>query len=67
MIRWIEQSMRKMLVRTREIFVAHRLDCFGYAEIVARTALCIMGVEKQMSRAIAHLGRALVRVDVPTE
>ena len=59
MLNRIEQAMLKLNPKTREIFLAHRLDGYSYAEIAVRTGLSVKGVEKQMSRAIAHLDRTL--------
>lgn len=53
----VEAVIRRMKPRTREIFLAHRLDGLTYAEIADRTGLSVKGVEKQMSRAIALLMR----------
>lgn len=60
-LRRIEAALYRLKPRTREIFLAHRLDGLSYAEIAERTGLSVKGVEKQMSKAIAHLGRALGR------
>lgn len=59
MLQRIEQSMLRLPVKTREIFLAHRLDGFSYAQIAERTGMSVKGIEKQMSRAIAHLDRTL--------
>lgn len=59
MLNRLEQAMLKLHPRTREIFLAHRIDGYSYAEIAAQTGLSIKGVEKQMSRAIAQLDRIL--------
>jgi RNA polymerase sigma-70 factor (ECF subfamily) len=58
----MENAMLGLKPRTRAIFMAHRIDGLSYAEIAARTGLSIKGVEKQMSKAIAHLDRFLSRV-----
>jgi RNA polymerase sigma-70 factor (ECF subfamily) len=55
----IEQSIEKLKPITRQIFLAHRLDGYSYAEIADRTGLSVKGVEKHMSRAIAHIDRTL--------
>ena len=47
--------------KTRAIFLAHRVHGLSYAEIANRTGLSVKGVEKQMSKAIAHLDRMLER------
>jgi RNA polymerase sigma-70 factor (ECF subfamily) len=57
----LEQAMMKLKPRTREIFMAHRLDGLSYAEIAKRTGLSVKGVEKQMCKAIAQLDRSLHR------
>lgn len=61
MLRRLEVAVLKMKPRTREIFMAHRVDGLSYAEIAERTGLSIKGVEKQMSKAIAHVDRLLNR------
>lgn len=61
MLRRVEAAMQKLKPKTREIFMAHRLDGMSYAEIAERTGLSVKGVEKQMSKAIAHLDRMLDR------
>ena len=53
----VEAAMRTMKPRTRDIFMAHRLDGLTYLEIADRTGLSVKGVEKQMGRALAHLMR----------
>lgn len=61
MLRRLEAAMLKLKPKTREIFMAHRLDGMSYAEIAELTGLSIKGVEKQMSKAIAHIDRMLDR------
>ena len=53
----LEAAMRTLKPRTREIFMAQRLEGLSYAEIAARTGLSVSGVEKQIGRAIDHLRR----------
>lgn len=60
-LRRLEHAMSKLKPKTREIFIAHRIHGFTYAEIAARTGLSIKGVEKQMSKAIAKIDRFLDR------
>ena len=60
-LRRLEHAMGKLKPRTREIFIAHRIHGFTYAEIAERTGLSIKGVEKQMSKAIAKIDRLLDR------
>lgn len=59
MLRRLEQAIAALKPRTREIFLAHRIDGYSYADIAQRTGLSIKAVEKQMSNAIAHLDRTL--------
>jgi len=61
MLARVEAAMLKLRPKTREIFMAHRIDGLSYAEIAERTGLSIKGVEKQMSKAIAQLDRLLDR------
>jgi RNA polymerase sigma-70 factor (ECF subfamily) len=53
----LEAAMERLKPRTRAIFLAHRLDGMSYAEIAALMGISIKGVEKQMSKAIAHIDR----------
>jgi RNA polymerase sigma factor (sigma-70 family) len=57
MLARLEAAMLRLKPRTREIFLAHRIDGYSYAEIAARTGLSVKAVEKHMSRAIAHIDR----------
>jgi RNA polymerase sigma factor (sigma-70 family) len=57
----IEAALEKLKPKTREIFLAHRLDGMSYAEIAEVTGMSIKGVEKQMSKAIAHIDRCVGR------
>jgi len=61
MIDRLGSAMRGLRPKTREIFMAHRLDGLTYGEIAARTGLSIKTVEKHMSRAIAYLDRVRSR------
>ncbi len=55
MLARLEAVILRLKPRTREIFLAHRIDGYSYAEIAARTGLGIKAVEKHMSRAIATI------------
>lgn len=55
----LEQAVLRLKPLTRQIFLACRLDGYSYVEIAEQTGLSVRGVEKQMSRAIKHLGRHL--------
>lgn len=61
MLRRLEAAMMRLRPRTREIFMAHRIDGMTYAEIAEQTGLSVKGVEKQMSKALAQLDRMLNR------
>jgi RNA polymerase sigma-70 factor (ECF subfamily) len=61
MLTRVEAAMLKLPSRTREIFMAHRIDGLSYSEIAERTGLSVKGVEKQMSKAIAKLDRLMDR------
>lgn len=61
MLRRLEGAMLKLRPKTREIFMAHRVDGLSYAEIAERTGLSIKGVEKHMGKAIAQIARTLHR------
>ena len=60
-LRRLELAVSKLKPKTREIFLAHRIHGFTYAEIADRTGLSVKGVEKQMSKAIAKIDRLLDR------
>lgn len=60
-LRRLELAMGKLRPKTREVFLAHRIHGFSYAEIAERTGLSVKGVEKQMSKAIAKIDRLLDR------
>ena len=57
----LEKAVGKLKPKTRDIFLAHRIHGFTYAEIAVRTGLTVKGVEKQMAKAIAKIDRLLDR------
>ncbi len=57
----LEAIMARLKPRTREIFLAHRLDGYSYGEIATMTGLSVKAIEKHMSKAIAHVSRHLKR------
>jgi RNA polymerase sigma-70 factor (ECF subfamily) len=61
LLRRIEGAMLKLRPKTREIFMAHRVEGLTYAEIAERTGLSVKGVEKQMSKALRQLDRLIGR------
>lgn len=60
-LRRLDKAMLRLKPKTREIFLAKRLDGMTYAEIAERTGLSVKGVEKHMSKAIAAVDRAIGR------
>lgn len=56
-LRRLENALARLKPRTQEIFLAHRIDGYSYAEIAQRTGLSIKTVEMHMTRAIAYLAR----------
>jgi RNA polymerase sigma factor (sigma-70 family) len=61
MLKRLEAAITRLKPKTREIFVAHRVEGLTYAEIAERTGLSVKGVEKQMSKALLQLDRLLDR------
>lgn len=61
MLRRVEAAMLRLPDKTRQIFVAHRIEGLSYAEIAEQTGLSVKGVEKQMSKALATLDRLIAR------
>ncbi|WP_457313150.1 RNA polymerase sigma factor [Sphingomonas sp. UYAg733] len=59
MINRLETAMQLLRPRTREIFMACRLDGYTYAEVAERVGMSVRGVRKEMSRAIAEIDRVL--------
>lgn len=61
MLRRVEAAMLRLPDKTRQIFIAHRIEGLSYAEIAERTGLTVKGVEKQMSKALVALDRLVAR------
>ena len=61
MLRRVEAAMQRLPDRTREVFVAHRVEGLSYSEIAARTGLSVKRVEKHMSKALVCIDRLLAR------
>ena len=57
----LQSALTRLSPRTREIFLAHRLDGLSYKDIATQTGLSIKGVEWHMTKAIAHLDRLMRR------
>lgn len=58
MLKRLDAAMVKLDPKTREIFMALRLDGVTYAEMAERMGLSIKGVEWHMNKALAVLHRA---------
>jgi len=61
MLNRLDAAIHRLKPKTRDIFIAHRVHGFSYEEIAKRTGLSTKGVEKQMAKAIAHIGRLMIR------
>ena len=61
LLRRLERAIRTVPRRTREVFLAHRLDDMSYAEIAQRTGLSVRQVERHMARAIHRLCKEVDR------
>ncbi|MGY2736621.1 RNA polymerase sigma factor [Sphingomonas sp. UYP23] len=59
MLNRLQAAMLRLGPKTREIFMAHRLDGATYVEIAERTGLSVKGVEWHMSKALTHIHRTL--------
>jgi RNA polymerase sigma-70 factor (ECF subfamily) len=60
-LRRLEAAIMCLKPRTRQIFLARRVQGLSYAEICELTGLSEKAVEKQMSKAIAKLSRLMDR------
>jgi RNA polymerase sigma factor (sigma-70 family) len=61
LLRRIDDAVARLKPKTRMIFLAHRLDGLSYQQIADQVGMSVKGVEKQMSKAIAHIDRLLDR------
>ena len=55
----LQASLARLSPKTRSIFLAHRRDGMTYKDIANQTGLSVKAVERRMSKAIAHIDRAL--------
>lgn len=55
----IQNALMRLGPKTRDIFLAHRVDGFSYSDIAKRTGLSVKGVEWHMTKAITHVDRVL--------
>jgi len=56
-LRQIDAALLKMRPRTRQVFLAIRIDGMSYAEVHERTGMSLKIIEKEMTRGIAHINR----------
>lgn len=54
-----QNALMRLGPKTRDIFLAHRVDGLSYSDIAKRTGLSVKGVEWHMTKAITHLDRVL--------
>jgi RNA polymerase sigma factor (sigma-70 family) len=59
MLNRLNAVMLRMRPKTREIFMAHRVDGLTYVEIADQMGISVSAVEKHISKAIAHIDRLL--------
>lgn len=55
----LQASLTRLSPKTRSIFIAHRRDGMSYKDIANQTGLSVKAIERRMSKAIAHIDRAL--------
>ncbi|WP_070152045.1 RNA polymerase sigma factor [Sphingobium phenoxybenzoativorans] len=55
----LQSALLRLKPKTREVFLAHRVDGQSYRDIADRQGLSMKGVEWHMRKAIAHLDRVL--------
>lgn len=60
-LRRLDVALQAMKPKTRDIFLAHRLEGLSYNQLADRFGLGVKGVEWHMTKAIAHLERAFRR------
>lgn len=56
-LRQVDAAMQKMRPRTRQVFLAVRIDGMTYAEVRDRTGLSSRTIEKEMTRALDYINR----------
>lgn len=55
----LQQALMRLPPKTRDIFLAHRVDGLSYKAIADRERLSIKGIEWHMRKAITHLDKAI--------
>ena len=56
----LEEAIRDLDARTREIFLLHRVEDLSYAQIAKRFGCSVSNVEKHISKALAFLTKRLL-------
>jgi RNA polymerase sigma factor (sigma-70 family) len=59
MARRLDAALARLKPKTRQVFLLHRFEGLTYERIAVRLGLSPSGVEKHISKAIAHLDRRL--------
>jgi len=54
----LERRVRRMDAMTRAVFLMHRLDSLGYAEIAQRLGIAVTEVERRIAEAMVVLVEA---------
>lgn len=57
LLRLVDAAILELRPRTREVFLAVRMDGMSYAEVRGRTGLSMKIIEKEMARALARINR----------
>lgn len=57
LLRRIEERLRRLNPKTRDIFLMHKFEGMSYAEIAAKTGMSEKGVEKQIAKAMTAILR----------
>jgi RNA polymerase sigma-70 factor (ECF subfamily) len=57
----LERTLDAINPRTREVFFMHRVDGLSYAQIADHFDVSVSAIEKHIARAMAALGRKLMR------
>lgn len=60
-LRRLQEAVDGLKPRTREIFLAHRIEGLTYAQIAERMGLGVKGVEKQIARALVQIAGSMER------
>ncbi|MGE3476410.1 MAG: RNA polymerase sigma factor [Rhodospirillaceae bacterium] len=59
----LDRILDELRPRTREIFLLNRLDGLSYTQLAARFGVSVAAIEKQISKALAHIRKRFARHD----